>query len=46
MILTPDGRDAHEVTAEGSARDAAELGADAAKRVRAEASADFFEGWE
>jgi hydroxymethylbilane synthase len=46
MILTPDGRDAHEVTAEGSALDAAELGADAAKRVRAEAGADFFEGWE
>ncbi len=45
MILTPDGREAHEVTAEGAAADAAELGADAANRVRAQAGAHFFEGW-
>lgn len=46
MILTPDGSEAHEVSAEGSAEDAALLGADAAKRVRAMAGPDFFEGWE
>lgn len=46
MILTPDGRKAHDVTAEGAASDAALLGADAAKRVRAMAGPHFFDGWE
>ncbi len=46
MILTPDGKEAHEVAAEGAVSDAAALGIDAAKRVRAMAGPDFFEGWE
>ncbi|PWL19651.1 hydroxymethylbilane synthase [Falsochrobactrum shanghaiense] len=46
MILTPDGTEAHEVSAQGTASDAALLGADAAKRVRAMAGAHFFDGWE
>lgn len=46
MILTPDGSEAHEVSAEGPAEDASLLGTDAAKRVRAMAGPDFFEGWE
>lgn len=45
MILSPDGSEMHQVTAEGVASDAAELGADAAQRVRAQAGAHFFEGW-
>ncbi|MBV2141924.1 hydroxymethylbilane synthase [Falsochrobactrum sp. TDYN1] len=46
MILTPDGTEAHEVTAEGAADDAALLGAGAAKRVRAMAGPHFFDGWD
>ncbi|ENR28814.1 porphobilinogen deaminase [Brucella suis CNGB 786] len=46
MILTPDGRQAHEVTAEGVVSDAAALGTDAANRVRAMAGPHFFDGWQ
>ncbi len=46
MILTPDGREAHEVTAEGAAAEAAALGRDAAARVRAMAGAHFFQDWD
>jgi hydroxymethylbilane synthase len=45
MILTPDGREAHEVDASGPAADAAHLGADAGERVRAKAGTGFFDGW-
>lgn len=45
LILTPDGRLSHEVSAEGSAADAAALGADAGARVRDKAGAEFFESW-
>ena len=45
MILTPDGREAHEVEAAGPATEAAWLGADAGQRVRAKAGTRFFDGW-
>ncbi len=45
MILTPDGSEAHEVTARGAVCDAAALGADAADRVRAMAGPHFFDDW-
>ena len=46
MILTPDGKEAHKISAAGAVSDAAALGADAAHRVRAIAGEKFFEGWE
>lgn len=45
MILTPDGSEAHEVSASGVASDAMRLGADAGARIRDRAGARFFESW-
>ena len=45
MVLTPDGREAHEIDADGKATDAAAIGADAGMRIRARAGARFFETW-
>lgn len=45
MILTPDGRQVHEISAQGLASDALQLGADAGERIRAKAGPDFFTGW-
>ena len=45
MILTPDGREAHEVDASGPTSEAASLGADAGERVRTKAGTGFFDGW-
>lgn len=45
MILSPDGRQVHEIDAEGDAGDAAAIGGDAGARIRASAGANFFEGW-
>lgn len=45
MILTPDGREAHEISGEGKAGDAAEIGRDAGARIRDKAGPDFFDGW-
>ena len=45
LILTPDGREAHEAFGEGPARDAATIGRQAGETVRAKAGASFFEGW-
>ena len=45
MILTPDGREAHEVEAAGPAVEASRLGVDAGQRVRAKAGTRFFDGW-
>ncbi|TKT82930.1 hydroxymethylbilane synthase [Aquamicrobium sp. LC103] len=45
MILTPDGREVHEIEAEGPVADAARLGADAGARVRDKAGPGFFDGW-
>jgi len=45
MILTPDGVEAHEVVAEGTATDGAEIGAKAGDKVRAAAGTTFFDSW-
>lgn len=45
MILTPDGREAHEIRLEGSNGDAAAIGMEAAERLRQAAGARFFESW-
>ena len=45
MILTPDGTQAHEIGAEGSAADAEALGRDAGARIREKAGTRFFDGW-
>ena len=41
MILTPDGREAHETTLEGSVRDAAKLGIEAATELLRRAGPNF-----
>jgi len=45
-IITPDGREQHQITAEGRAADAAAIGARAGADIRARAGARFFEGWQ
>ncbi|WP_011582515.1 MULTISPECIES: hydroxymethylbilane synthase [Chelativorans] len=45
MILTPDGREVHEIGGDGAAQDAAEIGRDAGRRIRQKAGAGFFESW-
>lgn len=45
MILTPDGREVHEIAADGTAEEAAGLGADAGRRIRERAGTRFFESW-
>lgn len=45
MILTPDGRQVHEIEAEGPVAEAVQLGQDAGRRIRARAGPDFFIGW-
>jgi hydroxymethylbilane synthase len=45
MIISPDGREAHDIEAQGATDEAAALGADAGARVRAKAGPRFFEGW-
>ena len=45
MILSPDGKEVHEIGTEGPVSDAAGLGRKAGEDVRAKAGARFFEGW-
>jgi hydroxymethylbilane synthase len=45
LILTPDGREAHEAAGEGPAVEAAAIGRRAGEAVRAKAGASFFDGW-
>jgi len=45
MILSPDGRQVHEIRREGRAADAAAIGASAGEDIRARAGAQFFESW-
>jgi hydroxymethylbilane synthase len=45
MILTPDGTEAHEITAEGKAGEAAAIGRKAGANIRAKAGTRFFESW-
>lgn len=44
-ILTPDGREAHDIAASGSCGDAADIGRRAGETIRARAGADFFADW-
>lgn len=46
MILTPDGREVHEVAGEGNVSEAATIGADAGARIREKAGSHFFESWD
>lgn len=45
MILSPDGREVHEIEAGGEAVEAARIGADAGRRIRDKAGPGFFAGW-
>ncbi|MCG6856606.1 MAG: hydroxymethylbilane synthase [Salaquimonas sp.] len=45
MILTPDGRQAHEIRLDGKAASAAEIGREAASKLRREAGNTFFADW-
>jgi hydroxymethylbilane synthase len=45
MILTPDGREHHRISAEGAEGDAARIGRDAGERIRAAAGTRFFDSW-
>lgn len=44
-ILTPDGRESHEISGAGNAADAAGIGRRAGEEVRARAGPDFFAEW-
>lgn len=45
MILTPDGRETHEISREGNVAEAAALGRAAGDAIRARAGTRFFESW-
>ena len=45
LILSPDGRQAHEISGEGPAEDADAIGRKAGEQVRAKAGTQFFDGW-
>ena len=45
MILSPDGRQVHEIRREGKADDARAIGLQAGADIRARAGSQFFESW-
>ena len=45
LIITPDGRTAHEISASGTPADAARLGVEVGAEIRAKAGNAFFEDW-
>jgi hydroxymethylbilane synthase len=45
LILSPDGRQSHEVASEGRAEDAEMIGHSAGENVRGKAGTHFFDGW-
>lgn len=45
MILTPDGRHHHLISAEGKAGDAYEIGKNSGEEIRARAGTAFFDSW-
>jgi hydroxymethylbilane synthase len=45
LIITPDGRTEHRITASGAASDAARIGSEAGENIRAKAGKAFFEDW-
>lgn len=45
LIITPDGRQSHEISSDGAAKDAAAIGRAAGEAVRAKAGPGFFDSW-
>ncbi|CAN0655094.1 MULTISPECIES: hydroxymethylbilane synthase [Nitratireductor] len=45
LVLTPDGREVHDIETEGRAADAVRLGAEAGAAVREKAGTRFFDSW-
>ncbi|HHZ07308.1 MAG TPA: hydroxymethylbilane synthase [Rhizobiales bacterium] len=45
LIITPDGREAHDIAGEGRTSEAAAIGRRAGEAIRARAGTRFFEGW-
>jgi hydroxymethylbilane synthase len=45
LVITPDGKRAHEVSADGSAADGAAIGRAAGEKLRRNAGAHFFDDW-
>jgi hydroxymethylbilane synthase len=45
MVLTPDGRECHEISRTGSAADAETIGREAGAAIRDKAGARFFDSW-
>jgi hydroxymethylbilane synthase len=45
MVLTPDGRECHEISRTGSAADAETIGREAGTAIRDKAGARFFDSW-
>ncbi|MCC5780374.1 hydroxymethylbilane synthase [Nitratireductor sp. B36] len=46
LILTPDGRETHEIATEGLAVDAVRIGAEAGAEIREKAGTRFFDSWQ
>jgi len=45
MVLTPDGRECHEISRNGRAADAGTIGREAGAAIRDKAGARFFDSW-
>jgi hydroxymethylbilane synthase len=45
LVITPDGKDMHEIAADGAVGDAAAIGRAAGEALRAKAGARFFDSW-
>jgi hydroxymethylbilane synthase len=45
VIISPDGRQSHNVSSEGQAADGAEIGKAAGEKLRRNAGPHFFDGW-
>jgi hydroxymethylbilane synthase len=45
MVLTPDGRECHEISRTGSTADAETIGREAGAAIRGKAGARFFDSW-
>jgi hydroxymethylbilane synthase len=45
MVLTPDGRECHEISRTGSTADAKTIGREAGAAIRGKAGARFFDSW-
>ena len=45
MVLTPDGRECHEIALDGTASEAEAIGREAGAAIREKAGTRFFESW-